>query len=188
MTQRKSSEERAHSRAIGRRIRSIRGDASQLDFASFFGLTRSALANYELGRSRPPKGLLEKISEKTGLPVSYIDSGPELADFEDELRSLVGEGETLTDDERAVVRLLRVSLPKDVLETVQTILRGFERNKVGLQLADPQSVVMDLARLYVIASGDGTLYQRGVSGGSMVQLAKALADKMQAQDETGPGE
>jgi transcriptional regulator with XRE-family HTH domain len=183
MTQRKSSEERVHSRAIGRRIRSLRGDSSQLDFASMFGITRSTLANYELGRSRPPNDLLVKIAEKSGLSRDYFDSGPELRDFEDELKSLVGDGKKLTDDEWAIVRVLRVSLPEHVKETVQTILHGFERNRAALQLGDPETVVIDLARLYAISLGHSS-YQRGVSGASIVQMARNLAESIQSKSDT----
>lgn len=150
----------------------MRGDASQLDFASAFGLTRSALANYELGRSRPPKSLLEKIKERTGLD---IDTGPELQDFEDELRGLVGDGSKLTEDEWAVVRILRVALPEDARRVVKELVSCIEQRKAGLQLADPQFVAMDLARLYVIAGGHAD-YLRGVSGQNVVELARTLAD------------
>jgi transcriptional regulator with XRE-family HTH domain len=173
MTQRKSSEERASSRAIGRRIRALRGESSQLDFAAAFGLTRAALANYELGRSRPPKELLEKIKERTGLD---IDTGPELQDFEDELRGFGGDGARLTEDEWAVVRILRVTLPEDARRVVKELVSCIERHQASVQLADAQFVAMDLARLYVIAGGHAD-YLRGVSGENLVQIARALADR-----------
>lgn len=174
MTQRKSSEEHAHARAIGRRIRAIRGDSSQSDFAAHFGVTRSALANYEMGRTRPPRALVEKISERAGIPADSIDCGPELADFEDEFKRLVGDGSEITDDEWAIVRLLRVSHPDDVLGVVRGILRGFEERSASLQLMDPNKAAIDLARLYTIADGKGS-YQRGISGANVLQLAKAIA-------------
>ncbi len=174
MTQRKSSEDRAKARAIGRRIRTLRGNATQLDFASMFGITRSALANYELGRSIPSAQVIERISEKTGLGIEVLAGNPEPVDYENTLKDMIGDGSEVTEDEWAIIRLLRVSHPDDVLGTVQGILRGFEEKRAGLQLMDPQTVAMDLARLYVISNGDGR-YDRGVSGANVVQLAKALA-------------
>jgi transcriptional regulator with XRE-family HTH domain len=174
MTQRKSSEDRAKARAIGRRIRNLRGNATQLDFASMFGITRSALANYEMGRSKPPMQLIESISKKMGMPIEVLAGGPEPIDYEETLKGMVGDGSKITDDEWAIVRLLRVAHPDDVLITVQSILHGFEKRGAGIQLMDPQTMAMDLARLYVISNGDGR-YDRGVSGANVVQLAKALA-------------
>lgn len=172
MTQRKSSEDRAGARAIGRRIRGLRGDASQFDFATAFGITRSALANYELGRSRPPKDFLEKIKARTGLD---IDTGPELVDFEDELRNIVGDGSKLTEDEWALVRILRLLQASDVRRVAQEVMTAVEKRKAGLRLGDPQTVAMDLARLMIIAGGHAE-YVRGVSGENVVQLARTLAD------------
>ncbi len=174
MTQRKSSEDRAKARAIGRRIRALRGNATQLDFASMFGITRAALANYEMGRSRPPAQLLENISEKTGISVEILAGNPEPIDYEEALKDMVGDGREVTEDEWAIIRLLRVSHPEDVLGVVQGILQAFEKRGTGLHLMAPQTVAMDLARLYVISNGDGR-YDRGISGANVVQLAKALA-------------
>lgn len=185
MTQRKSSEERARSRAIGRRIRALRGEVSQLDFASGFGITRAALANYELGRSRPPKELLDKIRDRTGLD---IDTGPELADFEDELRSIIGDGSNLTEDEWALIRILRLLQAADVRRIIQEVMTAVDRHKAGLRLGDPQAVAMDLARLMIIAGGHAD-YVRGVSGENVVQLARTLADiSLERSNGTATGE
>lgn len=174
MTQHKSSEERAWANALGKRLRSLRGTISQEDFAKAFGVTRSALANYETGRSRAPMQLLEKIAESRGLDICELAAGPDPADYEDELKALVGDGTKLTSDEWAFIRLLRLVRPETVSAVVQDILSHFEHNSPALQLADPQTVAVDLARLYTIAK-DPKRYDRGVSGANVVQLAKALA-------------
>lgn len=171
MTQRKSSEDRAQARAIGRRLRNLRGEASQLDFAAHFGLTRSALANYELGRSRPPKELLERIKDHTGID---LDTGPEPQDFEADLKALVGDGTNLTEDEWAMVRILRVALPEDIRTVAEVLVKSIEDRGAGLQLADPKTVALDLARLYAVTLGQRD-YARGISGASVVQLARVLA-------------
>ncbi len=175
MTQRKSSEEKVLDKAIGRRLRSSRGLVSQGAFAARVGVTRAALANYELGRSRPPEEFLERVSEATGIPKDEFVAAPELPDFEAGLRSLVGDGWQLTADEWALVRLLRVSDPDTVQQVVQALWRGFDQDNIGLQLADPERVVMDLYRLYSIKEGQAD-FQRGISGESAVQLVRKLAD------------
>ena len=136
-----------------------------------FGLTRSALANYELGRSRPPKEVLERIKIRTGID---LDVGPEPEDYEADLESLVGDGTNLTDDEWAIVRILRVALPQDVRAVAEVLVKSIEDRGAGLQLADPKTVALDLARLYAITSGQRD-YARGISGATVVQLARVLA-------------
>jgi transcriptional regulator with XRE-family HTH domain len=147
-----------------------------MDFASLFGVTRSALANYELGRSRPPKEFLEKIKERTGIEV---DTGMELADYEEELRALAGDGSKLTEDELAIIRILRVVLPEDARHVINELVQRIEKSEASLQLTDPQTVALDLARLYTIVGGARN-FLRGVSGENVVQVARALAGVLKA--------
>lgn len=183
MTQRKSSEEHAQARAIGRRIRTLRGSISQVDFAARLGITRSALANYEIGRSKPPVEVIENIAKNFDLGLDALAGSPEPIDYENALKDIaddiVGAGGKITQDEWAIVRIMRVAHPEDVLGVVQRIVSGIEARSDGIQLMDPQTVAMDLARLYMIASGDGR-YDRGVTGSNVVQLAKALAKMAQS--------
>jgi len=136
------------------------------------GITRSALANYELGRSSPPQTFLDRLKDRLGVDV---DTGPELADFEEHIRSIVGDGSRLTEDEWAVVRTLRVAQPDDTRRVVAELVACIERRKEGLNLVDPQSLAGDLARLYMIAGGHAE-FIRGISGAGVVQIARAIAD------------
>lgn len=121
---------------------------------------------------RPPRDLLERIKARTGLD---IDTGPELADFEDELRSIIGDGEKLTEDEWALIRVMRLMQASDARRVVQELMAAVDKRKAGLRLGDPQTAAMDLARLIIIAGGHAD-YARGVSGENVVQLARTLAD------------
>lgn len=174
MTQRKSSEERAYAHAIGKRLRALRGSASQADFAAMFGITRSALANYEMGRSKASDDLINKVAAKFELNPSALKAGPDPSDFEPELQSLVGDGSKLTEDEWAMVRLLRLLLEEDLESVIATILRCIEGRRDILHLADPETVVVDLARLYTIVQRKGR-YDRALTTANVVQLAKVLA-------------
>lgn len=174
MTQRKSSEERVQARAIGRRLRTLRGDMSQQDFAESLGVSRSALANYELGRSTPPHDFISKVEARFG---TALGAPPELADFEDELRKLVGDGSELTKDELALVRIMRLAEAEDTRACVAELVARVEQRSAGLRLGDQETTALDLARLYMIAAGKSE-YQRGASGENALQLAKALAGIM----------
>jgi hypothetical protein len=87
---------------------------------------------------------------------------------------MVGDGSKLTDDEWAVVRILRVCLPEDIRAVAEVLVKSIEERGADLQLADPRTLAIDLARLYAITTGQGQ-YERGISGATVVQLARALA-------------
>lgn len=129
-----------------------------------FGLTRSALASYELGRTRPPNELLDRIKTRTGVD---LDTGPEPEDYEADLHAIVGDGSNLTDDEWALVRVLRLVLLQDARAVASVLVKSIEDRGAGLQLADPKTVALDLARLYAVTSGQRE-YFRGVSGENVV--------------------
>lgn len=172
MTQRKSSEEMARARAIGRRIRSIRGQKSQQEFAEALGLSRSGLANYELGRSTPPAQLIEKIQNDLGVSV---DLPPELEDYEAELNQLVGNGKELTEDEWSLVRTLRLTETQDVQAFVLELVKRVEERSAGLRFGNPETTALDLARLMNIAMGKRP-FLAGSSGEQAVRLARTLAN------------
>jgi len=115
--------------------------------------------------------LLERIKERTGID---IDTGLELADYEQELKSLVGDGSQLTEDELSIIHILGVALPEDARQVIKELVQWIEKSEASLRLADPQTVALDLARLYTIAGGARN-FLRGVSGENVVQIARALA-------------
>ena len=62
-------------RAIGRRIRQLRGRATQKDFARALRISQAQLSKYELGQSAPPLGVLAKLAERLGRSVDWIVRG-----------------------------------------------------------------------------------------------------------------
>ena len=62
-------------RSIGQRIRQLRGDSTQEDFAKELGISQAQLSKYELGQSAPPLGLLTKLRKVRGKTVDWILNG-----------------------------------------------------------------------------------------------------------------
>jgi transcriptional regulator with XRE-family HTH domain len=61
--------------ALGNRIRQLRAQATQEEFAGFLGISQAQLSKYELGLSAPPLGGLIKLAEKYGKSVDWILTG-----------------------------------------------------------------------------------------------------------------
>lgn len=59
---------------VGNRIRQIRGQLSQEKFGNLWGVTKSAISNYELGRV-PELGMLERIAQMGNTTVEWILRG-----------------------------------------------------------------------------------------------------------------
>lgn len=67
---------------LGERLRYLRGEQSQEQFAQQIGLTRAALANYETGRTKPKASILREISRKLGLSDEFLLSGKVRNEYE----------------------------------------------------------------------------------------------------------
>lgn len=65
-------------RAIGRRIRQIRGfDCTQRDFGKLLGIGQTQLSKYEKGQSVPTLELLLKLKAHSGRSLDWIAEGEE---------------------------------------------------------------------------------------------------------------
>ena len=63
-------------KAIGRRIREIRGfDLTQAAFGQVLGIAQAQLSKYELGQSAPTLGILLKLKAYSGKSVDWILTG-----------------------------------------------------------------------------------------------------------------
>lgn len=143
---------------IARRLRFMRGKETQEAFAKRVGISRSALANYETGRSRPDDFTLAQIAEKTGFPADYFASYPHPS-------SEVSWGATLgsvldgglpdwTHDEATVIRILRLCDQGTVLKVLRLIKEGASKREVTLVLSELFTVNEDLQRLHDLAVGN----------------------------------
>jgi len=61
--------------ALGTRIRQLRTQTTQEEFASFLGISQAQLSKYELGLSAPPLAVLIKLAEKYGASIDWILTG-----------------------------------------------------------------------------------------------------------------
>lgn len=61
--------------AIGKRIRQLRAEATQEEFARALGISQAQLSKYELGQSALPLGVLTKLAEESGRSVDWILRG-----------------------------------------------------------------------------------------------------------------
>jgi DNA-binding transcriptional regulator YiaG len=60
---------------IGQRIRQLRGEGTQEDFARALGISQAQLSKYELGQSALPLGTLVKIAQRCGRTTDWILTG-----------------------------------------------------------------------------------------------------------------
>jgi len=69
------SESEVDLKAIGKRIRQLRGRVTQEEFAQVLRISQAQLSKYELGQSAPPLGVLSKLAKDFGKSVDWILSG-----------------------------------------------------------------------------------------------------------------
>lgn len=151
---------------VAQRLRQLRGEATQEDFAEQLGISRSALANYETARTQPKPSQLRDFSRRLGISEDFLLSGT--FRNEHELNRIVGGPLNLdskrydTPDEQTILRFLRVCRAGAVSKIASFLLEEFEENRDARASADPLYVSGDIARLAAIAR-DGNVFERGVS-------------------------
>jgi transcriptional regulator with XRE-family HTH domain len=89
-------------KALGSKIKHVRGTATQADFAKQFGITRAEVSKIERGEVRPTAELLYNICLKHHLSLEWMLSGHE--------PSLESAQEDLFKEESAKVALVKESL------------------------------------------------------------------------------
>lgn len=165
---------------IGARIRSLRGDESQESFAKRAGITRSALANYELNRTRPKRHILEKIANAGGVSWLALSDGT-ASDLDELLTMLGGKSGTnketeLTPQERAIIRILRACDEKTALQVANALLSAVEESRVDRLMLDAGTLEQDINLLMVIVA-DGGRYLKGFTRDSITQILARLSNR-----------
>ncbi len=69
--------QRANLKAIGTRIRQLRGDLLQDELAEFLGISQGQLSKIERGQWPPTVEMLLRLSEKFKINIEWIVSGKE---------------------------------------------------------------------------------------------------------------
>ena len=91
---------------IGRRIRAIRGDLDQLEFAKILGISQGSVSKYEKG-NMPNAVILEKIAKYGGVSVEWLLHGEEAGPAKAaEAAPEVYEARPLVLDARALARAI----------------------------------------------------------------------------------
>lgn len=146
--------ETQESTEVQRRLRALRGERSQEEFAKLVGLTRSALANYENGRTLPKPSILRQISMKAGISDDFLVSGALRNEYE---LNLVVAGQGMlnecheSSDELAMVDALRALHPSSVKTVVGLLLKEIgesaeTRAKLGKGLGSTVAALDDIHR------------------------------------------
>lgn len=151
---------------LPKRIRALRADESQSAFAKRAGITRSALANYETGRTKPKRSVLAQIADAAGVDVNAVASGD--VDAIDDLVAILGVPHErrddllgLTGDERAIIRVLRFCNQATALTVVEALLDAIDRHDVQRAMIEPATVKQDINALLRIRECDG-LYDKAI--------------------------
>ena len=75
-------------REVGNRVRLVRGDRTQEEFAALIGVTRANLASVESGRSFPGPEFLVNIAHRCRVSLNWVLLGEDNTDRESQGPSL----------------------------------------------------------------------------------------------------
>lgn len=143
------------------------------------GLSRSALANYENGRTPPKASVLRQISLKAGVSDDFLLSGHVRNEYE---LNLIATGQGFinecheTDDELSVVRALRAVDPATVQAVVSALIQDIGGNpearaRLGDRLGE------DLHRLDAINRAGGH-FEKGSSAEEQAEAGREIVRMM----------
>lgn len=66
---------KAEAKAVGQRIRQLRGDLTQAEFAERIGITQAMIWNYENGMQMPKANALFRIAQYSGTSIEWLLTG-----------------------------------------------------------------------------------------------------------------
>jgi transcriptional regulator with XRE-family HTH domain len=164
---------------LAQRIRQLRGEKSQAEFARFVGLTRSALANYETGRTTPKPSLLREISLKLGISEDFLLSGRVRNEYE---FNYVATGKGFLNDsfesrdELSLLRVMRAARPNNIARVVGILLDDISDHAESREELKGVTAQHDLARLGEILRANGA-YEKGSTGDANDALLQEFANR-----------
>jgi transcriptional regulator with XRE-family HTH domain len=141
---------------IARRLRFLRGEATQEEFARQVGISRSALANYETGRSTPDDFTLGRIAENAGVPNDYFGQNFDPLvekSFAGAVGSIIDGIPDWTEDEATLVRILRLCDQPTIAEVLRVVAEGAARQEFLVTISTIYTVNEDLQRLFDLGAG-----------------------------------
>ncbi len=125
-------------RDIGNRLKNLRGDVSQGEFATLLGIKQQQYSRYETGKNRPPYPVLKKIADHARVSVDWIITGDITAaqyitgdDFAGDLAKrlkTIGDAHLMpasavSDEELSILRCLRLLPMWDSLYILGEIIK-----------------------------------------------------------------
>jgi len=112
---------RNHKKAVGDRIRGLRGDVSQTAFAERLSISLPTLQRYEYGERMPKGPVLERLSLVSGRSVNWILTGQERDGYSvAEMGAVYDQDETMK-RLMTLLRAMRKEEREKVLEYVEFI-------------------------------------------------------------------
>ena len=76
MSPQHKSDTKVDSKAVGRRLRELRGfDCNQVEFARICGVTQAQLSKYERGKAVPPLEVLLRVKRHFGKGLDWLVTG-----------------------------------------------------------------------------------------------------------------
>lgn len=160
---------------FGERLRLLRGSYTQSEFAEKIGITRSALANYETGRTNAKAKVIRQIAVKLDVSEGFLQGNDVLpSDLAKTLGIADDFSQSITKDEQAILRMLRLCRNRSVRAIVAIIIQNIIEDKSSTNDADLLLLEEDLLRLYSIMKADG-LYNRGISRDTLELLYQEIA-------------
>lgn len=149
---------------VARRLRFLRGEETQESFAKRVGISRSALANYETGRSIPNEFTQLKILRNAGVSDDYLVQHYDPLESHSEAAVIGSVVEGLpdwTEDEATLVRILRLCDQQTIKDVLNVVLHGASQQEVTVALSTIFTIKEDLQRLMEVRSGERP-YAKGV--------------------------
>ncbi|MFG5411393.1 helix-turn-helix transcriptional regulator [Piscinibacter sakaiensis] len=119
-----NSKVREH-QAVGARIKALRGDLSQEEFAARLGVTRKSVTGWELGDRLPDGSSLQRLMQEFGVDLNHLLGGtpvvPRDAPLRADQRELLDDYEQLDETRRRAARsLLAPRADQEAIEPVKT--------------------------------------------------------------------
>ncbi len=144
------------------RIRQLRGRMTQQEFSDKVGVSRSALANYETGRSAPNIAVLRDMAKAMDVPETFLTMADELeVESDTRLFGIIADNiSDVTSDELTIVRLLRLVDDQSILRLVKLLIFELENNSGSGNIHDYLNIKDDLMTVDKIVKQAGS-YDRG---------------------------
>ncbi|MBP7528112.1 MAG: helix-turn-helix transcriptional regulator, partial [Syntrophorhabdaceae bacterium] len=130
---------------IGTRLKELRGDLSQAEFAAILSIKQQQYNRYETGRVKPPLNIVQKISEVRRVSVDWILTGKRgeidgigILETMSEMMETFKELEAIpkasvSDDELAIIKCLRLLSQQDGIEVLKEIISRIAKDELILR-------------------------------------------------------